>query len=326
MAEPPIHLLNGDDAALLSEAMTGLISELVGDQDRSLMVDDHSGEEYTVDHVVDGARTVPFLTDRRVVVARGAQRFTVEELGSLVSYLADPSPTSTIVVEWCSGRIPKKLTDAIKAAGGVKVATGAPMQMGARRTWLDDRLTESAIALEPRAKRAIAEHLGEDMGRLGGLLSVLESTFGSGATVSEADVVQFLGQSGRVPSWDLTDAIDKGDITASLLVLSRLLDAGGMHELQIMATLHRHFERMLMLDGAEVPDEKAAALMLGLKGSTYPAKKALIQTRRLGGEPIARAIVLIGKADLDLKGDSGLEARTIVEILVARLAQLATRR
>ena len=183
MAEPPIHLLNGDDAALLSEAMTGLIAELVDQGDKNLMVDDHSGEEYTIEHVVAGARTVPFLTDRRVVVARGAQRFTLDDLSPLIGYLDDPSPTSTIVLEWCSGRIPKKLkkfTDAIKAAGGVKVATGAPMQARARRTWLDDRLAESAVALEPRAKSAIADHLGEDMGRLGGLLSVLESTFGGG--------------------------------------------------------------------------------------------------------------------------------------------------
>ena len=326
MAEPPIHLLNGDDAALLSEAMTGLIAELVGEGDKSLMVDDHSGEEYTIGHVVDGARTVPFLTDRRIVVARGAQRFTVDDLSPLISYLGDPSPTSTVVIEWGGGRIPKMLTDAIKAAAGVKVATGAPMQARARRTWLDDRLAESAVALEPRAKRAIADHLGEDMGRLGGLLSVLETTFGAGTAITEADVVPFLGQSGRVPSWDLTDAIDKGDIKASLLVLSRLLDAGGMHELQIMATLHRHFERMLMLEGSGVADEKAAATMLGLKGSTYPAKKALVQARRLGRDPVARAIVMLGRADLDLKGDSGLESRTIVEVLVARLAQLARRR
>ena len=81
-----------------------------------------------------------------------------------------------------------------------------------------------------------------------------------------------------------------------------------------------------MLDGSEVADEKAAATMLGLKGSTYPAKKALVQARRLGRDPVARAIVMLGRADLDLKGDSGLESRTIVEVLVARLAQLARRR
>jgi len=326
VAETPIHLLNGDDAALLSEAVSNLLDDLVADGDKTLLVDDHSTDDYTIDHVVDGARTLPFLTDRRIVVARGANRFGVDELSSLVSYLDDPSPTSTIVVEWGGGRIPKKLADAIKASGGVKTATAAPVQARARQTWLDERLADSAVALEPRAKRVIADHLGEDMGRLGGLLALLESTFGAGVALSESDVEPFLGQSGSVPTWDLTDALDKGQIAVALSVLARLFEAGGMHPLQVMAILYRHYERMLMLDGAGVRDEKAAAALLGMKGSTYPAKKALTQTRRIGSEPIAKAIHLLAAADLDLKGESGLESNTIVEVLVARLAQLVARR
>jgi len=326
MVDKPIHILHGDNAALLSEAMSKLLDDLVGDGDRTLLVDEHNTDEYTIDHVVDGARTLPFLTDRRIVVARGANRFSVGELSSLVSYLEDPSPTSTIVVEWGGGKVPKKLADATKACGGAKTPTGAPVQARARQSWLDERLAESAVSLEPRAKRAIADHLGEDMGRLGGLLTVLESTFGPGVGLSESDVVPFLGQSGSVPTWDLTDALDTGEIAVALSVLARLFGAGGMHPLQIMAILYRHFERMLMLDGAGVRDEKAAATMLGMKGSTYPAKKALTQTRRLGSEPIAKAILLLSSADLDLKGESGLASSTIVEVLVARLAQLAARR
>jgi len=326
MADAPIHLLNGDDAALLSEAMSTLVERLVGDGDKTLLVDDHTTEEYTVEHVVDAARTLPFLTDRRIVVARGAERFTADDLGPLVSYLDDPSPTSTVIVEWGGGRVPKKLTDAIKTSGGVKVATAAPHQARARQSWLDDRLADSAVALEPRAKRAIAERLGEDVGRLGGLLAVLESAFGAGVQLSVDDVEPFLGQSGSAPTWDLTDALDKGDITTALNVLARLLDGGGRHPLQIMASLHSHYERMLKLDGSGVRDEKAAAELLGMKGSTFPAKKALTQTRRLGTESIAKAIVLLGTADMDLKGNTGLDNRTVIEVLVARLAQLSKRR
>lgn len=326
MAGAPAHLLNGDDPALLSEAMTRLVDTLVGDGDRTLLVDDHAGDDYTVEHVVDAARTLPFLTDRRIVVARGLERFSADELAPLVTYLADPSPTSTLVLEWAGGRVPKKLTDALKAAGGVKTATGAPGQARARKSWLDDRLAAAAVSLEPRAKQAIADHLGEDMGRLGGLLAVLESTFGPGVAVSADDVAPFLGRTGSVPTWDLTDALDRGDISGALAVLGRMLDAGGMHPLQVMAVLHRHYERMLRLDGSGARDEKAAAQLLGMKGSTFPAKKALTQTRRLGTEPVNRAIVLLGRADLDLKGDSGLDARTVVEVVVARLAQLAARR
>ena len=46
--------------------------------------------------------------------------------------------------------------------------------------------------------------------------------------------------------------------------------------------------------------------MLGMKGSTFPAKKALDQGRRLGGdEGRRRRSQLLAQADVDLRGAQG---------------------
>ncbi|MDH5238480.1 MAG: DNA polymerase III subunit delta, partial [Acidimicrobiia bacterium] len=70
-------------------------------------------------------------------------------------------------------------------------------------------------------------------------------------------------------------------------------------------------------------DEKAAARVLGMKGSTFPAKKALTQSRRLGSDKVARAVRLIADADLDLRGCKDWPDQLVIEVLVARLAALA---
>ena len=80
---------------------------------------------------------------------------------------------------------------------------------------------------------------------------------------------------------------------------------------------------MLRLDGAEVTGEKEAAELLGLKGSTFPAKKALGQTRRLGHERVVRAIDLLAEADLDLRGGKAWPDHLVLEVLVARLATMS---
>ena len=121
------------------------------------------------------------------------------------------------------------------------------------------------------------------------------------------------------------DAIDKGDTATALIVLRRLLGSGARHPLVILATLHTHFARMLRLEGSDVPDEKAAAAALGMTGSTYPAKKALVQVRRLGYEPLARALTLLADADLALKGAVDWPGEAVLEVLVARLSRLARR-
>ena len=322
MAASSVQLLSGPDPSLLADAVLSRIADLVGDADRALMLHELSGEEYTIEEFVDAAQTAPFLTDRRVVVARGLGRFTTGDLGPLVTYLEDPSPTTDLVIEWGSGRMPRALTDAVVAAGGSKVNTGAPGNARGRRDWFDEQFEAASVSLDARAKKALVEHLGEDVGRLGGLLATLEGVHGPNARLTEADVHPYLGESGSVPPWELTDAVDGGDLTTAVATLQRMLDAGARHPLQIMASLHSHYERMLRLDGSGASNEKDAAAVLGMKGSTFPAKKALTQSKRLGPDAIARAIGLLASADLDLRGQSGLEGRTVVEILVARLARL----
>ena len=71
--------LRGGDPALLADAVSSLVHELVGDEDRALVVDDITEDDYEVARIVDAARTPPFLTSRRVVVARHIEQFTRQD-------------------------------------------------------------------------------------------------------------------------------------------------------------------------------------------------------------------------------------------------------
>lgn len=135
----------------------------------------------------------------------------------------------------------------------------------------------------------------------------------------------YVGHGGSVAPWDLTDAIGRGDIVLAVDRLHRLLAAGDRHALVVMATLHGHLGRMLALDGSDAGTERDAAAVLGLKGSTFPAKLALEGARRLGSARLAQAISLLAQADLDIRGASALPDQLVLEVLVARLAHLSRR-
>ena len=95
----------------------------------------HALDEGTqIGPLVDAAQTPPFLTDRRVVVGRHVGMFTTTDaVAPLIAYLADPLPTTALVLVWEKspkpdarlGRLPTKLSDAIKQSGGVVVETAA---------------------------------------------------------------------------------------------------------------------------------------------------------------------------------------------------------
>ena len=66
-----------------------------------------------------------------------------------------------------------------------------------------------------------------------------------------------------------------------------------------------------------------AAQLLGMKGSTFPARKALSQSRKLGHDRVVRAVELLAGADIDLRGGKAWPDGLVLEVLVARLARLA---
>jgi DNA polymerase-3 subunit delta len=330
----PVYLLKGGDEVLLNEAARDLVHELVGDDDRSLVVDEVDAGRFEADDgadvsvLVDAAQTPPFLTARRVVVGRHLGLFgTKDAVAPIVQYLEDPLPTTALVLVWerpprAGARLPalpRSLSDAVQRAKGIVVDTAVADR--ARKDWIDEHVAASGLRLDRDARAALSDRLAGDPGRLRGVLEALVSTFGEGARLTADDVDPYLGEAADVQPWDLTDAIDAGDIRLALERLHRMMHAGGRHPLQVMAVLHNHYTRLLRLDGSDVSGEQQAADVLGMKGrSTYAAKKALAQSRRLGTERLRVFVSLLAEADLDLRGAKAWPDELVMEVLVARLA------
>jgi DNA polymerase-3 subunit delta len=314
------YLVKGDDASLVAQEVRTLLDDVVGERDHALVVEEiggAAGDELDVGAVVDACLTPPFLIDRRVIVVREAGRLVTGDVPRLVDVVREPLPTTVLILVGGGGVVPAPLVKAIKEVGQIiDVTTG---KAGERKAWLHDHLRGAPVKLDAGAVDLLTRHVGEDLGRVEGLLGAVSAAYGVGARISADDLAPYLGEAGNVPRYELTDAIDKGEPGRALVVLHRLLDAGGLAPMQIMATLHGHFANMLALDGDDIAGERDAAAVLGT--APFVAKKALEQSRRLGRAKIGEAINLIAAADLDVRGMSGLDPEIVVEILVARLAR-----
>ncbi len=316
----PVVLLKGDDPALLAEALSDAIDDALAGEDRALAAEELDGDDLTVGAIVDAATTPPFLTARRVIVVRDIGRFSSDALEPLVDYLQAPLGSTSLVLVAGGGQTSAKLLNAIKKVGRV-VDAATPRAGKARTAWVTERLTAAPVVFDAAAGARIVEHLGEELGRLPALIDTVVSAYGPGAHVGVAEVEPFLGGAGVVAPWDLTDAIDRGDTAASLDALRRLTGSGERHPLVVMGTLHRHYSAMLRIDGSGIRSENEAAAVLGM--APFPARKVISQAGRLGPKGIARAIELLARADLDLKGLREWPDYLVLEVLVARLSRLA---
>jgi DNA polymerase-3 subunit delta len=321
----PAYLIQGDDAGLVTQELIALIEGLSGlDETGAESIEEYGdvgrNEPFSLFPVLDACRTPPFFAQRRIVVVRDAALLDAEEVTELVSYLGEPLETTVLVLAHVGRSAPSRLIKAIRSVGlCIDAVPGSSSR--ARSQWFSDQLRDGPVKLDGQAVALLREHLGEDLARLEGVLAMLEAAFGKNATIHVADLEPFLGTAGGVAPWDLTDALDDGDSTQAVAALHRLLGGGERHPMQVLATLHRHYGAMLALDGADVVDEESAASLTGL--AAFPAKKVLLQSRRLGHDRIVRAITQLSSADIDVRGRIGWPPELVLEVLIARLAQLS---
>ncbi|HVB06910.1 MAG TPA: DNA polymerase III subunit delta [Acidimicrobiales bacterium] len=316
------YLLAGEDEGLVSQQLVALVEELAAIEALPGAIEEYEApsadDGVALGAVLDACRTPPFLADRRVIVVRETNLDAAGQK-ELLAYLADPLETTVLVFALLGKKATATLQKAFAAAGRVLAVAPASGARG-RQQWFSEHLAGAPVRLDNQAVVALDRHLGGDLARLAPLLESLAAAYGEHAHVSVEELEPFLGSAGESTPWDLTDAIAEGDAGRALEVLGRQFGAG-RHPMQLLASLHRHYGALLRLDGAEIHDEAAAASATGL--APYPARKALEQSGRLGHERVARAIGLIAGADLDLRGRVDWPDELVIEVLVARLAQLS---
>ena len=330
-----VRVFSGTDPVLLDKAVRDAVKAALGDESADFALagltesDYHIDDGYSIAPLVAAAQTPPMLTDRRVVLGHHLARFsTGDTVEPLVAYLNNPLDTTQLILVWSRGPalnkrstgLPKKLNETLKALG-VSV-TKTDVNQRESGAWIDQQLADIGLTLDNQARRLLGDHLGDNVNRLVGIARSLLAAHGPGKRLGVDEIAPYLGSAGDVPPWDLTDAIANGDIPASLRTCRRMVHGGERHALAILASLTIHYARMASLDGAPVSGEKDAAAFLGVKGSTYPVKKAMQQARKMGPGNVKRAWGLLAEADLDLRGGTAADSEQVLEVLIARLARL----
>ncbi len=319
----PCVLVKGSDPALVAQAAHDVIGSLLADLDPSTCVEELGGpsvDDFDLGRLVDALTTPPFLVDRRIVVVREAGRLSQADAERLGPLLDDPVEGVTAVfVAGGGSQVPQALQRKVAAVGEV-VDTSVGNSAKDRRAFVTARVRKGEVRLDGPAQELLAAHFGEDLSRVDGVLATLAAAYGEGAAVGVEELEPFLGATGSVPEWDLTDAITAGNAATALAVLQRLVGPGGRAAPAIVGSLQRHYVRLLRLDGSGARTKEDAASLLAM--SAFPASKLLVASRALGSERIRQAVAWVAQADGDVKGATGLEPEMVLEILVARLARL----
>jgi DNA polymerase-3 subunit delta len=341
------YFVQGSEPVLRDREVQRVVDELLAGEDRSFALDDHmiagrrrgasdddgadddAGSEGTVElpsfaAIVNALSSPPFMTSKRVVVVREVGNLAAEQSQWLARWTESPLDDVHLVLVAGGGRTPSAIDKAVKAHGKVVKPAAEKTEDVLKR-----EVTDAHLKLTAGASERVAGHLGSDAGRVPELVELWQSTYGEGAVLDVEEVDQYLGSLGTAGDFELTNAIDKGDIAWALETLHRMMysssarQAKPIHPMQIMGSLSGYYRRLLRLDDPSIVTADQAAAALGM--STGAARFRLQTAKRLGTDGLREAMGLLAQAELDLRGASGLDEFTVTDVLVARLAALSRR-
>lgn len=214
------------------------------------------------------------------------------------------------------------------AASGLQIECKTPAA-GQVARWLTAWSQKTHQArLDAGAADLMLEIVGPELGLLDQELAKLAVSVGPGGTITEELAQEMVGGWRARTAWDMLDAAVSGNARSALEQLDRLLAAGenpvGVLA-QIASSLRRFAAATRLIEQGEAagrrPPLRQALEQAGVK--PFVLAKAEAQLKQLGRRRAGRLYRDLLQADLDLKGDSRLPPRVVLERLIAGMSDAA---
>jgi DNA polymerase-3 subunit delta len=318
----PVYCLQGAERFLIDRCLLALRAAALGPGGGSgLNHDVFELKESGLGSALASARTLPMFARRRLVVGRGIDLLKADELEGLADYVADPNPSTVLVLtaEKIDGRL--KPFAALRKAGYLHEFPR--LRDRELPGWIRSEAGARKITIDPDGAQALAEAAGPDLGRLSQALEQLALYVGGQGRIRRADVEELIAETRERGVFELTKAIGEGDAPRALALLGNML-ANREPPLRIQFMLVRQLRQIwrakeLASTGAPRPEIAAA---VGI--APFFLDDVLIPARRMSVAALERSFRRLYQSDRTLKS-ARIDPDLFITRLVRHLAEDAHR-
>ena len=313
----PVYLIYGKEELLLEDAVRRLREKVaeVADLDFNYAVFD--GENADADAIVADANTLPFSSERRLIIVRGVDRMRAEQRDVLAAYAVSPSPTTCLVLVATSIAPGSRLYKAVDAVG--LVAQYKAPRWSEYPSRVIDSFASRGRTMTRDGAEALVRAVGRDLRRLESEVDKIVAYAGEREKLDRADVQSVVAGTAPGSVFDLLDALGSRDCAGALAILDGLLAEGD--ELQVMhAMAVRHVRSLLSVRSLLDRGEDAGSITRELGLRDWQVRNLIPQARRFEPAELTRALRDAAETEARLKSGRG-EPRVVFEMWLVRVCQ-----
>lgn len=321
----PAYLIAGDDEAKLAAAVARLRARAEAEGGpgslESFAAPPGSGAGPDAAALVAAVPALSLTASRRYLLADGVERWSAKQAEPVIDALAGLPPDLTLVLvarEQPKRKAPKKLAEAVAAAGGEVLEFKAP-KGGGIAAWLREEARRRGFELEPEGARLLAERVGDSTVRLATELDRLALWAGPGGAVGREDLESMVADTSEEVAWALSDAIVDRDPAGALAAAERLAGQGESVTPLVYQAAKRLREANAALEQLEL-GRPAGEVAASLPMHPYAAK---LLVQRVGGRTrreLRGATCAIADLEWWTRGGSDYPERVALTLAVRRAA------
>ena len=316
-----IYVIAGKDESLVGARAQELVDGLLDPQQRMTALLSVDGDEAVVSEVLDELRTVPFLSDKRVVLVKKADGFVSKHREILERYFAKPAGTGVLVLTVGSWDARTRLSKMLPKVGSL-VTMEAPPKWKLPEHVVQYAAAKHKIKLNRDAAEMLVELIGEELAQLYNELEKLV-LYARDEKVIRADHVESLiGRHRIYDAFEVIDAIIGGDAGRAVTRLRNMFEQDKSAEYSVVGAFAFHLRRMFqaraLLDKRTSPVEIARQLRIW-----YNKDRFFAQLQRTTLSQIAAFLEELAAVDHATKTGQA-QAAVAIEQLVLKLAGSAT--
>jgi DNA polymerase-3 subunit delta len=161
-----------------------------------------------VEQILDILNTLPFLSDRRLIIIENIQKLSKKDAEKIESYISNPSPASLLIM--LHKGTPQKLFSA-QAVKNLKTLTLAVPETDIGQ-WIKDRAKRKGVEITDRAVEYLISSVGADLGMLYAEIKKISFLGTKNVDIDEIKSIVYAGA--EYNAFDIVNALKKRDAAA----------------------------------------------------------------------------------------------------------------
>ncbi|KYG88841.1 DNA polymerase III subunit delta [[Bacillus] sp. KCTC 13219] len=319
----PVYLIVGEETYFIDETIKRL-KEALSEQEEVEMIPFDLAEQ-PVDVVIDEADTLPFFTDKKLIIAKNASFLKATEKGKekiehdlkrLETWLSYPTDTAVTVFiapyEKLDER--KKITKLMKEHS-VLIAAETPKEQDLY-VWIKHEIEAAGKAIEDGAAVRLVETVGANMLQLKMELEKMALYLGQEHEITEALVEELVAKTLEHDAFKMLNAY-LGNRQAEALTIYHDLLRQKEEPIMLVGLLASNIRTMSQAFYLLTKGYHPQQIAKQLKVHPYRIKMILEQRNRPSAERLLQALNALATVDLQLKSASNNRAR-ILELFLMK--------